>query len=49
LPSAGLTPGVEDVVAIVEILQVGVGGAHHPEILTCCAVLHKQSRYCHPL
>jgi hypothetical protein len=33
LLSAGLTPGVEHVAAIVEVTQVGLGGAHDPEIL----------------
>jgi hypothetical protein len=33
LLSAGLTPGVEQVAEIVEVTQVGLGGAHDPEIL----------------
>jgi len=33
LLSAGLTPGVENVAAIVEVTQEGLGGAHRPEIL----------------
>jgi hypothetical protein len=33
LLSAGLTPGVEHVAAIVEVTQVGLGVAHRPEIL----------------
>jgi hypothetical protein len=33
LLSAGLTPGVEHVAAIVEVTQVGLGDAHGPEIL----------------
>ena len=33
LLSGGLTPGVEHVTAVVEIPQVGLSGAHRPEIL----------------
>ena len=33
LLSAGLTPGVENVAAIVQVMQVGLGCAHRPEIL----------------
>jgi hypothetical protein len=33
LLSAGLTPGVEHVAAIVKVEQVGLGGLHGPEIL----------------
>ena len=31
--SAGLTPGVEHDAVVVELSQVGLGGAHRPEIL----------------
>jgi hypothetical protein len=33
LLSSGLTPGVEHLAAIVEVTQVGLDGAHGPEIL----------------
>ena len=33
LLSAGLAPGVEHVTAVVEVPQVGLVGAHRPEIL----------------
>ncbi len=33
LLSAGLTPGVEHVTAVVEVPKVGLSGAHRPEIL----------------
>ncbi len=33
LLSTGLTPGVENVAEVVEVSQVGLGGAHRPEIL----------------
>ena len=33
LLSAGIAPGVENVAAIVQVPQVGLGGVHRPEIL----------------
>jgi len=37
LLSAGLAPVVEHVAAVVEVTQVGLGGAHRPEILVFAA------------
>jgi hypothetical protein len=52
LLSAGLTPGVENFTAIVQVPQVGLGGAHRPEILKHDAQFSTNSLNidnCHPI
>jgi hypothetical protein len=51
LLSTSLAPGVEHLTAVVKVTQVGLGGAHRPEILKHVTQLStdRQSQYCHPL